>query len=1012
MNLNHTNISPLIETQFPSFVREDGPMFVAFVKEYYKWMESTNNPLYHARRLLQYNDIDETLDGFLPHFQEKYLVNTPTNNITNQRELVKHSRELYHTKGTIESLRLIFNMLFGEEIDVYYPSDDILRPSDGVWKIPQYLEISISDRVNEFIGKDIIGSISGARAFVERVDRRTNKGSLVDVVFITNVRSNPSTGGGFIYGELISNDGVVANAPQITGSLTTINIIQAGAGFTAGQDLQIVSDRQGIEGHARVVSIGNRTGEVNYRLVDGGYGYTSNTSNTTTYGEFGTTDVIVSSNVLILQETVYTGAHALFERFETVTQPLARVTFSSSNTSIPAGALVYGINATANVISAGYAITSNQTGSNGVLVLSPHTISSMAIDSVFYANSVTGSFNVGELVYQSNGTGNVAVGMVSVANSTRIIVDEAVGPFQSNTVIRGSISGAGANVSSVNTYAYAPGTWTSTDIVSVILASTGNGGDADVLEDITATGTVVDANTTAVGVYNVSVNPFIPSQKSWVYATHSGGTIKSIVNAVSTGTPGGFKIGAIGDSEIVYLNTDFISGNNSSNLPYLGLTIDDASYGLPANTSAGYSSVIGTALAKQAIAIGTITSLTERNPGLNNTSRPFVIEYQKTIAGFGKTSRINCHLTDLAGGYALGEDVTQVVPINRATLTIANASSSFVSTTHELIKQTRADSVVVYGELYASSPTSISCYVANTANTFDSVSPIVGVFSGITANVTNANTGTLNSFARGTVESVFNNGADITIRRTSFQDFTIGETIYGAETGSTSTLADVMGVATSEVMGLDAVVDPIAGVFDGTISTVEVVDSGILYQDGETVELTFEGHQTPAYGVARIVTNGFSQGRYVGTKGTLDSDVKIQDNDYYQEYSYEIRSGVDRARYEDAVKSVTHVAGTKMFSKYVNSTLSSAPVTFAASAYDKVTTIPLTSVTGTFVVGEVVYQSNGTSNTATAVVLSYDTGLNTIQAVSTVGVFTPTQTAVGATSNASGTIANTNITLL
>ena len=1005
MSLNHTNITPLIESQFPSFMREEGPLFVLFVKEYYKWLETTDNVLYHSRRMLEYSDIDKTLDRFLPHFQAKYLAGTPVNTVDNQRALIKHSHELYRSKGTIESLRLIFNMLFGEEIDVYYPSDDILRASDGVWQTPRYIELSVGTRVVGYIGRDVVGSVSGARAFVERVDRRNNNGSLVDVAFITNIRLGP-TGSSFVHGELISENGILVDAPVITGSLTTIDIVQAGAGFTSGQDVDIISTRTGIEGRARITTIGNRTGEVNYKLLDGGYGYTSNTSNTSTYGDFGTTDVIVSSNVLILQETVFTGTHTLFEQFETVTQPLARVTFSSSNTSIPAGSLVYGINATANVIAAGYAITSNQTGSNGVLVVSPHTISDMAIDTVFFANSVTGSFSVGELVYQSNSSGNVAVGMVSVANSTRIIVDEAFGPFQANVMIRGNRSSAGANVAAVTTYAYTSGEWTNTDITAVVLASTMNGGDANTLQDISATGTVVGANATAVGVYGVGVNPFVPSQKSWVYATHSEGTIKSIVNAVSTGTPGGFKIGAIGNTEVIFINTDEIS-------PYANVTVNAASYGLPANTSAGFTSVISSALLKAPITIGSISTLTERNPGLNNTNKPFAFEQQRTVSAFSKPSRVQMHVTGAVGNYNIGEIVTQTVPNDRVTLAVANVTGTFGYTTHETIVQTRAsDGVVVYGELYAASGNSISCFVGNTANTFDSVSPIIGITSGATANVTNANTGIFNSFARGAVESISETGNDITIHQLSFQNFRVGGSLFGSETGANSTVASIEGVPGSIVMGLDAVVDPIAGVFDGTIAVVDVVDSGILYQDGETVELTFDGHQTPAYGVARVVTNGQSQGRYVGNRGTLDSSVKIQDNEYYQEYSYEIRSGIDRSRYEDAVRSITHVAGTKMFNKYVSSTISVETVGSARPAYDRIIDVGVAAGNGSFTVGETVYQAANGANTATGVVLSFDGTLNTMQLVNAVGSFMSNTVIQGANSATTRTTTSINITLL
>ena len=36
-------VSPFIQSHFPSFYQEEGGLFIEFVKQYYKWLESTNN---------------------------------------------------------------------------------------------------------------------------------------------------------------------------------------------------------------------------------------------------------------------------------------------------------------------------------------------------------------------------------------------------------------------------------------------------------------------------------------------------------------------------------------------------------------------------------------------------------------------------------------------------------------------------------------------------------------------------------------------------------------------------------------------------------------------------------------------------------------------------------------------------------------------------------------------------------------------------------------------------------
>ena len=54
-----------------------------------------------------------------------------------------------------------------------------------------------------------------------------------------------------------------------------------------------------------------------------------------------------------------------------------------------------------------------------------------------------------------------------------------------------------------------------------------------------------------------------------------------------------------------------------------------------------------------------------------------------------------------------------------------------------------------------------------------------------------------------------------------------------------------------------------------------------------------------------------------GVDEYYDGKMRIQDSDYYQEYSYEIRSTVDVNRYEKVLKDTVHLAGTKLFGNFV-----------------------------------------------------------------------------------------------
>ena len=56
-------------------------------------------------------------------------------------------------------------------------------------------------------------------------------------------------------------------------------------------------------------------------------------------------------------------------------------------------------------------------------------------------------------------------------------------------------------------------------------------------------------------------------------------------------------------------------------------------------------------------------------------------------------------------------------------------------------------------------------------------------------------------------------------------------------------------------------------------------------------------------------------GRYTDTKGFLSWNNKLQDNYYYQEFSYVLRVSEALDKYRDIVKRVLHPAGTKQFNE-------------------------------------------------------------------------------------------------
>lgn len=308
MLADKTRISNFIEGQFPAFYHEAGPELVAFIKAYYEFLETHEKySTYMSRRMFTAGDIDTTMEEFIESFKNKYLKDFPLVASTDRRFLVKHIMDVYRAKGTPQALQLLFQLLFGTTVDVHLPSESIWKLSASKWTQPFYLEMTVTPRNLEMLHKQIYGATSGATAFVESIVRKRVEGKIIDIVYISHIKGN------FASGELVSPDGVLNNAPQVIGSLSSVDVTLGGANFRVGDILEVYSTH-GKQGIVRVSQIENATGRVNFELIDGGYGYTLTRLSSGDLYNYRS-DVYVSSAMLYIDNP-----GLIFERFEKVEQ--------------------------------------------------------------------------------------------------------------------------------------------------------------------------------------------------------------------------------------------------------------------------------------------------------------------------------------------------------------------------------------------------------------------------------------------------------------------------------------------------------------------------------------------------------------------------------------------------------------------------------------------------------------------------------------------------------------------
>lgn len=257
------NLATLIEKQFPSFVKEEGPRLIAFLKAYYEWVDANQIDLEST------SDIDTTLDGFLDHFKTAVMQSIPASIVVDERRLMKHIKDLWMSKGNEKSIALLFRILFDEDIEIYYPREDILRASDGRWSAETSIRISapFTGDVTSLGGQLVVGQTNSGSGRVERVVSTVERGIQVYELYLSNVN------GTFETNEVVTNaiGDISGVCFTVVGPASSISITRGGAYHEIGDSVNLVQVG-GAQGTAIVTEVTDRSA-VLFTLTDGGSGY-------------------------------------------------------------------------------------------------------------------------------------------------------------------------------------------------------------------------------------------------------------------------------------------------------------------------------------------------------------------------------------------------------------------------------------------------------------------------------------------------------------------------------------------------------------------------------------------------------------------------------------------------------------------------------------------------------------------------------------------------------------------
>ncbi len=267
-------ISTFIEQSIPEHIRLSSPMFVEYLKAFYEFLEQEGYPIERIAKFHQLRDIDFTEDKFFTLFKSTFLSPLPENFKADRKLVLKHIKDLYASKGSEKSIKLLFRILYGEEIDIFLPKTKILRASDGKWQknISIFVEPQTGD-VFQFEQNIVIGLESGATAEVELVEKVEFGSYIVYQMFLKTFD------GTFKENETITIQKDKDN-PTITakvyGLVRGIEIVNSGDDYRVGDPINIIhatgygatAEVSKVEATNPILSFNVYNGGDNYRVGD------------------------------------------------------------------------------------------------------------------------------------------------------------------------------------------------------------------------------------------------------------------------------------------------------------------------------------------------------------------------------------------------------------------------------------------------------------------------------------------------------------------------------------------------------------------------------------------------------------------------------------------------------------------------------------------------------------------------------------------------------------------------
>lgn len=266
-------LSALVESQFPGFIPAEYPTFVLFVKYYYKFLEQDFNSQELIQNALSYSDVDRTIPQFVLYFLQQYGKDLPVSSLVDKKLLIKKIKDLYESKGSSLSFKLLFNLLYQTDVTVRYPYENVLIASDGTWFQKVTVRVSpIIGNIDSLTNRLLTYEINNASFQTPIIDAKLLGTDLIEITLDNNRLAPNYVNGDTVY--VYNGTGETVFSGTLFETPTEYSVLQGGSGFRVGQIFNI-NFAGGIDTLVKVTKVSSGGAIQELKFINYGYNYPS-----------------------------------------------------------------------------------------------------------------------------------------------------------------------------------------------------------------------------------------------------------------------------------------------------------------------------------------------------------------------------------------------------------------------------------------------------------------------------------------------------------------------------------------------------------------------------------------------------------------------------------------------------------------------------------------------------------------------------------------------------------------